>query len=243
MKEVYSGYYTIAEEYFKMEKYAKAIEFYEKCLKDDDELVSVVKDNGRAIFVTETGYYLNIDSNEIPIVGAKASGVKGINVKDDHVVTCMSPENYDEYITVFTNKNTSKRIKLSELDTMTRAKKGSTLIKKVKSTNYKITNAISVNNRDVVSIKTDGDFKEIKTTELPIMDLSSTGSTISKTAIEESFKVAELVERKIELNATEETKQIPKEEPVKETEEIELPALKEDNQELTIEDFLDDFKL
>lgn len=38
MKEVYSGYYTIAEEYFKMEKYAKAIEFYEKCLKDDDEL-------------------------------------------------------------------------------------------------------------------------------------------------------------------------------------------------------------
>ena len=212
-------------------------------LKDDDELVSVVKDNGRAIFVTETGYYLNIDSNEIPIVGAKASGVKGINVKDDHVVTCMSPENYDEYITVFTNKNTSKRIKISELDTMTRAKKGSTLIKKVKSTNYKITNAISVNNRDVVSIKTDGDFKEIKTTELPIMDLSSTGSTISKTAIEESFKVAELVERKIELNTTEETKQIPKEEPVKETEEIELPALKEDNQELTIEDFLDDFKL
>ena len=212
-------------------------------LKDDDELVSVVKDNGRAIFVTETGYYLNIDSNEIPIVGAKASGVKGINVKDDYVVTCMSPENYDEYITIFTNKNTSKRIKISELDTMTRAKKGSTLIKKVKSTNYKITNAISVNNRDIVSIKTDGDFKEIKTTELPIMDLSSTGSTISKTSIEESFKVAELVERKIELNTNEETKPTPKEETIKETEEMELPALKEENQELTIEDFLDDFKL
>ena len=36
----------------------------------------IVKDNGRAIFVTETGYYLNIDSDEIPLVGAKASGVK-----------------------------------------------------------------------------------------------------------------------------------------------------------------------
>ncbi len=213
-------------------------------LKDDDEVVSVVKDNGRAIFVTETGYYLNIDSNEIPIVGAKASGVKGINVKDDHVVTCMSPADYDEYITIFTNKNTSKRIKISELDTMTRAKKGSTLIKKVKSTNYKITNAISVNNRDVVSIKTDGDFKEIKTTELPIMDLSSTGSTISKTAIEDSFKVAELVERKIELNVTEETKKQPKEEITNnEVEELELPKTKEDTQELTIDDFLDDFKL
>ena len=208
-------------------------------LKDGDELVSVVKDNGRAIFVTETGYYLNIDSDEIPLVGAKASGVKGINVKDDTVVTCMSPENYDEYIIVFTNKNTSKRIKISELDQMTRAKKGSTLIKKVKSTNYKITNAISVNNRDVVSLKTDGEFKEIKTTELPIMDLSSTGSTICKTKIEETFKVAELVERKIELNQN----ATPKKEEVKREEEIELPALKEENQELTIDDFIDDFKL
>ncbi|MGN1371120.1 MAG: DNA topoisomerase IV subunit A [Candidatus Coprovivens sp.] len=206
-------------------------------LKDDDEIVSVVKDNGRAIFVTETGYYVNIDSNEIPIVGAKASGVKGINVKDDHVVTCMSPAPYDEYITIFTNKNTSKRIKICELDTMTRAKKGSTLIKKVKSTNYKITNAISVNNRDIVSIKTDGDFKEIKTTELPIMDLSSTGSTISKTPIEDSFKVAELVERKIELNATEESLN-------KNVDNIEeLPKEKKENQELTINDFLEDFKL
>ena len=208
-------------------------------LKDGDELVSVVKDNGRAIFVTETGYYLNINSEEIPLVGAKASGVKGINIKDDAVVTCMSPENYDEYITVFTNKNTSKRIKISELDQMSRAKKGSTLIKKVKSTNYKVTNAISVNNRDIVSLKTDGEFKEIKTTELPIMDLSSTGSTICKTPVEETFKVAELVERKIELNQS----ATPKKEEIKKEEEIELPALKEENQELTIDDFIDDFKL
>ena len=209
-------------------------------LKDGDEVVSVVKDNGRAIFVTETGYYLNIDSNEIPLVGAKASGVKGINVKDDTVVTCMSPENYDEYITIFTNKNTSKRIKISELDQMSRAKKGSTLIKKVKSTNYKVTNAISVNNRDIVSLKTDGEFKEIKTTELPIMDLSSTGSSICKTPIEETFKVAELVERKLELNQNATPK---KEVEKQEEQEIELPVLKEETQEMTIEDFIDDFKL
>ena len=206
-------------------------------LKDGDELVSVVKDNGRAIFVTETGYYLNIDSNEIPLVGAKASGVKGINLKDDVVVTCMSPEGYDEYVAVFTNKNTSKRIKIGELDQMSRAKKGSTLIKKVKSTNYKVTNAISVNNRDVVSLKTDGEFKEIKSTELPIMDLSSTGSSICKTKIEETFKVAELAERKIELNQTTPKKIEPK------NDEVELPALKEENKELTIDDFIDDFKL
>jgi hypothetical protein len=121
---------------------------------------------------------------------------------------------------------------------MTRAKKGSTLIKKVKSTNYKVTNAISVNNRDIVSLKTDGEFKEIKTTELPIMDLSSTGSSICKTPVEETFKVAELVERKIEFYQSNPDK---KEEPKKE--ELELPALKEEAKELTIDDFVDDFKL
>lgn len=212
-------------------------------LKDDDELVSVVKDNGRAVFVTRTGHYLNIDSNEIPIVGAKASGVKGIGLKDDIVVTCVSPAPYDEYLTIFTNKNTSKRIKLSELESMSRAKKGSTLIKKVKSTNYEITNAISVNNHDLISIKTDGEFKELKTTELPIMDLSSTGSTISKTDIEESFKMAELVERKLELNETSIKVNDAEEKDSNQNIEVELPKKKEDPKELTIEDFIGDFKL
>lgn len=209
-------------------------------IKDDDELVAAVKDNGRAIFVTKTGHYLNIDSEEIPVVGAKASGVKGIGLKDDAVVTCVSPTQYDEYLAIFTNKNTSKRIKLSELDVMTRAKKGSTLIKKVKSTNYEIINAIPVNNHDLVSIKTDGDFISLKTTELPIMDLSSTGSTISKTDIEDSFKVSNLVEKKLELSKSESSK---KEENIQDVEEISLPKEKEQPQELTIDDFIDDFKL
>ena len=61
------------------------------------------------------------------------------------------------------------------------------------------------------------------------MDLASTGSTITKNNIEASFKVAPLVERKIELN-----EQTPKEENKKEPKE---------NEELTIDDFIDDFKL
>jgi topoisomerase-4 subunit A len=205
-------------------------------LKDGDELVSVVKDNGRAIFVTENGYYINIDSNEIPIVGAKASGVKGINLKEDNVVTCLSPAATDEYIAIFTNKNTGKRIKLSDLDTMTRAKKGSTLIKKVKSNPYLVENAISVGLHDIVGIKSDGEFTELKSTELSIMDLSSTGSTVSRTPIEETFIVAELKERKMELNESDSKKEEhapePKEQPSKETAE-----------ELTIDDFIEDFKL
>ena len=78
------------------------------------------------------------------------------------------------------------------------------------------------------------EFTEIKSTELSIMDLASTGSTVSKTAIEETFKVAELSERKLELNGSSEPKEEVKvEEPIKESEP----------EELTIDDFIEDFKL
>lgn len=202
-------------------------------LKDGDELVSVTKDNGRAIFVTSNGYYLNIDANEIPIVGAKASGVKGINVKDDCVISCLSPTSDTEYLNIITNKNTVKRIKLSELDTHNRAKKGSTLIKKVKSTSYNITNALPINSHSTIGIKVDGEVKLLKAVDVPIMDLASTGSNISKEKIEDSFVLPTLQEIKIDDN----------EEIIRPTSIEETTTNDDEVKELTIDDFIEDFKL
>lgn len=212
-------------------------------LKDGDEMISAVKDNGTALFVTKNGYYLNVDSNEIPIVGAKASGVKGINVKEDEVVTCLSPTDNIDFIIVVTNKNTAKRIRISELEKSSRAKKGSTLIKKVKTNPYDIINVLAVNNQTTIGVKVDGDIKEIKTTEIGIMDLSSTGSTISKQTIDDIFVVSEVIEAKKEEKDEEKTEiELPL--PKKEVEEtIDLPKKKNETKELTIDDFIEDFKL
>lgn len=119
---------------------------------------------------------------------------------------------------------------------MTRAKKGSTLIKKVKSNPYLVENALSVGLHDQIGIKSDGEFTSIKSTELAIMDLASTGSTVSKTAIEETFKVSELRERKSELFDSNNKKEETKEEPKVDKKEPEV-------EELTIDDFIEDFKL
>ena len=67
------------------------------------------------------------------------------------------------------------------------------------------------------------------------MDLSSTGSTISKHKVEEAFIIAEVVERKLDETT------VVKAEPKKE--DIELPKKKGEATELTIDDFIDDFKL
>ena len=120
---------------------------------------------------------------------------------------------------------TAKRVKLSDLNSLSRAKRGSTLIKKVKSTPYLITKAFITNSRDNFVIFEGEEYKEIKNSEISIMDDASTGSLVSK-KMTEVFKKIELIE-------------------IKDEEVIEMPKMKseEEVKELTIDDFLDDFKL
>ncbi len=149
-------------------------------LKENDELINVDICKDDVVIVTKLGYYLRYASAEIPIVGLKASGVKGINLKDDEVVYGGSLNNNSEYLNVFTNNNTSKRIKVSDLKILSRAKKGTMLIKKNKTVNYEMVNAFLTNGRDIIIVKKDNEITEIKNSEIPIMDLQSNGSNLTK---------------------------------------------------------------
>ena len=131
-------------------------------LKDGDEIVNVTLSSDKTLIVTETGYYLTYNTSEIPLVGAKASGVKGINLKDDKVVSGLNFNDKDEYINIFTNRFTAKRVKLTDLNSLSRAKRGSTLIKKVKSTPYLITKAFITNSRDSFVLFEGEEYKETK---------------------------------------------------------------------------------
>lgn len=195
-------------------------------MKEDDSLIDVKKDLGHILLVTENGYYLNYASEEVPLVGTKASGVKGINLKDDVVKNMVSYNDRYEYITIFTDNKTAKRIKLSDLETHSRAKKGSLLIKKTKTVTYKILNALLTSSRDLILTKADSDINIFKNSDIAIMDLSSTGSNISKYKLDKASVVA--IKEKIE---TEEKKEPEKEEKNKEP------------KKLSMEDFLDDFKI
>ena len=92
-------------------------------LKDNDELVNVTTAKEDTLFVTHNGYYLRFKTSEIPVVGVKASGVKGINLKEDYVIYGADIKEEDEYLNIFTNMHTGKRIKLSDLTLISRAKR------------------------------------------------------------------------------------------------------------------------
>ena len=192
-------------------------------LKNDDELVNVTTSKEDTLFVTHNGYYLRFKTSEIPVVGVKASGVKGINLKEDYVIYGADIKEEDEYLNIFTNIHTGKRIKLSDLSLISRAKKGNMLFKKAKTKDYKLDYAYLTNSKDVNLCKIDTDIKEVKNSEIPIMDITSTGSVLSK-------KQVDLWALKpVDVNLI--TKEEKKDEEVKEQEQ------------LSFNDFVKDFKI
>ena len=209
---------------FIVSRYSKA--YTAMKLKDTDEVVNVCITKPNVLIVTKTGYYLNYMASEIPLSGPKAAGVKGINLKDDNVISGICYSEKDEYIDIFTNQKTAKRVKQNELNMLSRAKRGTTLIKKVKSTNYEIIKAFSTSTKDIIGIKSKDDIYLVKNSDIPIMDKESTGSVILKQTISDVFISQEL--------------------DIIKDEDIELPKIKKEEekiQELTIDDFLNDFKL
>jgi len=165
-------------------------------LKDRDSLISAVVTKHNDLFIgTNKSYGLWYDVNEIPVVGLRTSGVKSINLKDDFVVGIS---NFDattsEYITVITDKGTAKRIKLSDFEKTSRAKRGLLILREVKTNPYRIIKTFIVSNKDFIGIKND-DIKLLKSTEIPILDRYSTGSQISKGVIFSAFINVDLVKK------------------------------------------------
>ena len=221
---------------FVVTRYSKAMLAFK--LKDKDEVISVKRTRPNTLFVTRSGKYLNIKSDEISVVGARASGVKGIGLSDDEVVCGLPYDDTKEYLTVVTNKRTAKRVKISDLELHNRAKKGSNLIKKVKSNDYQILTCLLTNSKDNISLIVDGEVSNIKNSDVSIMDLNSTGSAITKKNVTDAILEVELQDKKVtrKVNASVEEKQDVKKEEVKEEK-------KEEFVQTSLDDFYQDFKL
>ena len=221
---------------FVVQRYSKPIMFIK--LKDDDEVVDVTTNMYNEIFIsTKKGYGLWFDRSEIPTIGLRTAGVKAINLKDDLVTSACSFDGKAEYVTVITKKGLAKRIKLSEFEKTSRAKRGLLLLREVKSNPQEVIKTYVGNAKHNINLIIDGELREIKLTEIPIMDRYSSGSTIVKGIISDVHENANLT--KDEINKNEEiSKPITKEE-TKEKKEVSLKEI--DDKFMTIDDFLDNF--
>ena len=214
-------------------RYTKPISMFK--LKEDDELINVSRFDGKeAIVITNDGYGLKYNVSEIPVVGIRTSGVKAIKLNAFAQVVngfVVNPEK--EYITLFTDKNTAKRIKLTDIEKTTRAKKGSIVLKSPKTKKYDIIKAYPTSSKSIFGI-IDGDIGYIKSSDINIMDIASTGTTYTKKNVDNVFQVSKIIDITNE-------KDMPKKEKVEIIEEPEEKPKKE--KQLTMSDFFEEFKL
>ena len=210
---------------FEVTRYSKPMTAIK--LKDNDELINADISKEEVLFVTNNGLALRFNTNEIPVVGSKASGVKGINLKDDYCIYA-SPIKKEEYLNIYTNYKTIKRLKLSDITPISRAKKGNMLFKKAKTKDYKILFAYLTETKDVNLYKIDTDIHELKNSDIPIMDIASTGSQVKF-----NYDLFALKKELVDLTKT--TTEDPKE-----VEEIKSTKKEE---QLSFDAFIDDFKI
>ena len=178
---------------FKVQRYSKSINMMN--LKKDDKVIDVTySTDTNVLIVTKKGYGLWYNINEVNPVGVKAAGVKAINLREDEVVSGIIFNKEDnDFITILTDKGTAKRMRFSDIDMGSRGNRGLMFMKEIKSNPSKVVKVYVTNPKNKIVVVSKDYTKEIKLTEIPIMDRYSNGSYIIKDKIIDSYLEKELL--------------------------------------------------
>jgi len=151
-------------------------------LKKADELVNVALTDGMSnvLFITHQGYGLWYDESEASIVGQRATGVKGVNLKDDDVVVDAHTFSVgvNPYLIIATQRGAVKKLAIyKELEKSTRARRGLIMLRELKSAPHRIIKALLVDEGDVIRIESvKGKQVDIRANLLRAADRYSNGS-------------------------------------------------------------------
>jgi topoisomerase IV subunit A len=166
---------------YKAQRYSKPLVAIN--LKDNDEVVDVhLTDGTNDLFiVTSSGYALWFQEEEISVVGARAAGVKGINLKDDDFVVGgkVFAAGDSKTIIIATQRGSMKKMKLSEFERASRAKRGVIILRELKAHPHRIIGLVLANENDTIYLQTEkGVIESIQVSSLKYTDRYTNGSFI-----------------------------------------------------------------
>ncbi|MFE5472682.1 DNA topoisomerase IV subunit A [Bacillus safensis] len=165
---------------YKAQRYSKPLVALN--LKGDDELVDVHVTTGQQeLFIaTKNGYGLWFDEEEVSVVGPRAAGVKGINLKEgDEVVSGQIIDPKNDVLVLTTQRGAVKRMNLSEFDKTSRAKRGVLMLRELKKNPHRIVAVIAAALHDTLEIDTEkGTTIPLDISTLRANDRYSNGSFI-----------------------------------------------------------------
>ncbi|PRO42349.1 DNA topoisomerase IV subunit A [Bacillus sp. LLTC93] len=165
---------------YKAQRYSKPLVALN--LKGDDELVDVHVTTGQQeLFIaTKNGYGLWFDEEEVSVVGPRAAGVKGINLKEgDEVVSGQIIDPKNDVLVLATQRGAVKRMNLTEFDKTSRAKRGVLMLRELKKNPHRIVAVIAASFHDTLEIDTEkGAMIPLDISTLRANDRYSNGSFI-----------------------------------------------------------------
>ncbi|WP_455145714.1 DNA topoisomerase IV subunit A [Streptococcus constellatus] len=189
---------------------SKSIKFA-KLKNEDDQIITLspIKLDD-VMLVTKNGYALRFNIEEVPIVGAKAAGVKAINLKKDDVLATAFIANTDS-LYILTQRGALKRMAVADIPVTSRANRGLQVLRDLKSKPHRVFQAGPVfeeqpaeldlfssdnpaaEEEQILSIVSNkGTTYEVKLADLGLSERTSNGSFISDTISDEEVFSANL---------------------------------------------------
>lgn len=116
---------------------SKSVQFA-KLKNEDDQIITLspIKLDD-VMLVTQNGYALRFNIEEVPVVGAKAAGVKAINLKKDDVLAVAFIANTDS-LYILTQRGALKRMAVADIPVTSRANRGLQVLRELKSKPHRI---------------------------------------------------------------------------------------------------------
>ncbi|TAA67528.1 DNA topoisomerase IV subunit A [Streptococcus sp. LQJ-218] len=183
---------------------------YAKLKDDTDQIVAVAPIKlDDVLLISQNGYALRFNIEEVPVVGAKAAGVKAMNLKEDDVLQSAFICNTSSFY-LLTQRGSLKRVSCEDIPATSRAKRGLQVLRELKNKPHRVFLAGAVAEQGFVGdlFKTEvkekdqtllvqsnkGTIYESRLQDLNLSERTSNGSFISDTISDEEVFDAYLKE-------------------------------------------------
>ncbi|HEW6928453.1 TPA: DNA topoisomerase IV subunit A [Streptococcus pneumoniae] len=183
---------------------------YAKLKDDTDQIVAVAPIKlDDVVLVSQNGYALRFNIEEVPVVGAKAAGVKAMNLKEDDVLQSGFICNTSSFY-LLTQRGSLKRVSIEEILATSRAKRGLQVLRELKNKPHRVflagavaeqgfvgdffSTEVDVNDQTLLVQSNKGTIYESRLQDLNLSERTSNGSFISDTISDEEVFDAYLQE-------------------------------------------------
>lgn len=164
---------------------------YGKLKGDKDSIVTIapiVKGDEDVMLISENGYALRFNISEIPVVGAKAAGVKAMNLKAGDLVKAAFFVQTDSWY-LLTQRGFIKRVKSEDIPETSRANRGLQVLRPLKTNPHTVFSAGSVINTDktplseTVDLFSPAEAEDTPTDKSQILEVTSAVGKVYQTEL------------------------------------------------------------